>query len=70
METFTENQNWSKLTLGAQALLIDLKHIHKPEDREHRTRKGGKVARGSENHETDREVVALKHQQCECLNKT
>lgn len=32
METFTENQNWSKLTLGAHALLIELKHIHKPED--------------------------------------
>lgn len=32
MDTFTENQNWSKLTLGAQALLIDLKHTHKPED--------------------------------------
>lgn len=32
METTTENQNWSKLTLGAQALLIYLQHIHKPED--------------------------------------
>lgn len=32
METIKENQNWSKLTLGAHALLIDLQHIHKPED--------------------------------------
>ena len=32
METITENQNWSKLTLGAQALLIYLHRIYKPED--------------------------------------